>query len=75
VFPSSQVKADLQVRTGGRPLDELLSRIWSEDSAQDVAEYVLLAVLIAGIAVLSLTSFAGDAITVLSQAASALTRP
>ena len=53
-------------------MDELLSRIWSEDSAQDVAEYVLLVALIAAIAVASLTSFAGDAITVLSQAASAM---
>jgi len=46
--------------------------MWSEDDAQDTAEYALLVSLIAAIAVASLTSFAGDAITVLSQAASAM---
>ena len=53
-------------------MGELLSRMWSEDEAQDMAEYVLLVALIAAIAVASLTSFAGNAITVLSQAVSAV---
>lgn len=53
-------------------MDELLRRIASEDKAEDLAEYILLAALIAAVAVASLTSFAGDAITVLSQAASAM---
>ena len=51
---------------------DLLRRIWSEDQAEDLAEYVLLVVVIGVVLVAAVHSFEGGVSTAFSQAISAL---
>lgn len=51
---------------------ELLRRIWSEDEAQDLAEYVVLAALIAAVVVAGLSAFGGSLGTLFSGVVSGL---
>jgi Flp pilus assembly pilin Flp len=51
---------------------ELLCRIWREDEAQDLVEYVLLAALISTALVAAVGSFTGGLSTAFSEAISAM---
>jgi Flp pilus assembly pilin Flp len=51
---------------------DLLRRIWSEDQAEDLAEYVLLVVVIGVVLVAAVQSFEGGVSTAFSEAISAL---
>jgi len=51
---------------------ELLRRIWSEDQAEDLVEYVLLVLVIGVVLVAALNSFVGGVSTAYSEAISAL---
>ena len=53
-------------------MDQLLRRMWREDEAQDLVEYVLLAALISTALVAVLGAFTGGVSTVWSEAVSAM---
>jgi Flp pilus assembly pilin Flp len=55
-----------------RPMDELLRRIWPDDEAQDLVEYVLMVLLVSVALVGALGLFTGGVSTVFSQAISAM---
>ena len=51
---------------------EVVRRVWSENQAEDLAEYVLLVVVIGVVLVATVNSFEGGVSTAFSQAISAL---
>ena len=53
-------------------MDHLLRRMWREDDAQDLIEYVLLVALISTALVATLNSYSSAVSTVFSEAVSAL---
>jgi len=53
-------------------MDGLLRRVWSEDEAQDLVEYALLAALISTAILAALNSFTVGASQVFSEAVSAM---
>lgn len=53
-------------------MDQLLRRMWREDDAQDLIEYVLLVALVSTALVATLNAYSGGVSTVFSEAVSAL---
>jgi len=53
-------------------MDGLLRRVWSEDEAEDLVEYALLAALISTAIIAALNSFTVGASQVFSEAVSAM---
>jgi len=51
-------------------MDRLLRRIWSEDKAEDLVEYVLLIVVVAAVLVAAMSTFEAGVSQVFSEAVS-----
>ena len=51
---------------------EILSKLWSEEQGQDVAEYALMLAVIAVVVIASLVAIGTNANTIFSQVASVL---
>jgi len=54
-------------------MKELLRRVWADDQAQDLIEYVLLVALISVVLIAAMNSFAGGISGVFSEAVSGMT--
>jgi len=53
-------------------MKELLRRVWADDQAQDLIEYVLMVALVSVALIAALNSFAGGVSTVFSEAVSGM---